>query len=499
MLRRSTRSFSKSCASFISTSNASLGNSPSSASQPTPSPQPIPHNRAQSPENELKKDELRLLETAYRKYNHISQRLLEATYISSNIPPVESAKELSSFLRRHKQNAHFASFTNFNHLPINFGLNQNIPLKSESTAEQLRKVAESFRAVPIKYSFAYGLKVFQQKDNNGKANQTDVIMATTYPSHFHLLNLYRHPDHYSFLGSFGSELVTRVQNAGPGVYFNPYVKIGDSTVKYGVVSVEKCLSDLLNWDSLYLAGRLQKPVRILKDDARIRFAVQENLRNAVAVALLLSRDSKMDLSRLFETIAGLSYHGDIRTMIGGENPKKVHNIVAAQGDEFKSLYSPLLNIFVEDNFIVFDLENTISINDSPEYRAYLVDNLPFNLKSNLFKNHISTNTISVGVDEETQSVLSGKARPVLYDIFLGSGLGKASEKVIEEEKTYKPSEFVLDLVNAPNFDSMVSKTLRGIVFYPSMVQAVKGVFTAGFGKSWNYAAEKRRKYNEGAK
>jgi translocator assembly and maintenance protein 41 len=67
-------------------------------------------------------------------------------------------------------------------------------------------------------------------------------------------------------------------------------------------------TDLLSWETLYLSGRMHKPIRIIKDDARVKLTQQVNLASAARTALL-TLPEKFDESQLFERIAGFSYGG----------------------------------------------------------------------------------------------------------------------------------------------------------------------------------------------
>ena len=57
-------------------------------------------------------------------------------------------------------------------------------------------------------------------------------------------------------------------------------------VKYGTVSTSALIRDLWTWDSMFMAGRLHKPVLYLAEDALINEAMSANLDSALAAALL---------------------------------------------------------------------------------------------------------------------------------------------------------------------------------------------------------------------
>lgn len=61
-------------------------------------------------------------------------------------------------------------------------------------------------------------------------------------------------------------------------------------IKYGVVGTDMLLRDLREWDMLYIAGRLHKPVLHLTADAELAAAADANLGSALAAGLLLLPD-----------------------------------------------------------------------------------------------------------------------------------------------------------------------------------------------------------------
>ena len=208
---------------------------------------------------------------------------------------------------------------------------------------------------------------------NTKPPMLDMIFAVENSKAWHASNLALNRSHYSFPWQFlGAGMIEAVQSkSGAGIWYNTLVPIpganNGATMKYGVMSVDHLLDDLLNWKYLYAAGRLHKPVRISPpvtgatcgnnptrrgDLPKVKFAEgerrdkilaasRENLRHALRAALLML-PSEFSAEDLYTAIAALSYNGDWR-MVFGENPHKVSNIVSAQISLFHSLYGPILN------------------------------------------------------------------------------------------------------------------------------------------------------------
>ncbi|KAJ1942426.1 Mitochondrial translocator assembly and maintenance protein 41 [Linderina pennispora] len=319
--------------------------------------------------------------------------------------------------------------------------------------EQLQGVLRQFDA-PIRYAFAYGSGVYKQAGYSGQSKpMIDLVFAVSHPDHWHALNIAQNRSHYSFMGSLGADAVTFVQSQmGAGVYYNPFVEINGVVIKYGVVSMDTLSSDLLNWDSLYLAGRMHKPTLTLRRDPLMRISKQVNLTHAMRAALLML-PKNFSSRELFHAIASLSFSGDFRMRVGGENPNKVGNIVDAQLPLFKSRYASIIEGLPNLEFIGQDL---LQQDMGPSARAAMVRKMP--------------NRFYAGL------VRQGKKAGVR----LPPGFGA---EVVNTEK----------LVAVDQIADIAKKAVEGIVARPALTQSLKGVLSSGVAKSLTYMRAKNEK------
>lgn len=318
----------------------------------------------------------------------------------------------------------------------------------------------------------------------------DFIFGVSYTQHWHSLNLQQHRDHYSAIGSLGSSFVSRIQDKwGAGVYFNPYVTVNGTLIKYGVVNLDTLYRDLSEWDTLYLAGRLQKPVKILRDDPKIRLANQINLVSAVRTALLLLPGTFTE-QHLYNTIAGISYLGDPRMSLGAENLNKVANIVKHQLPNFRRLYAPLIenlpNVSFQDprcsspSWVDDPNTNATMAQDmDPQKRGNMVRRLPKNFREKLYFQYQSKfqipqlefNKMMETSNDEDPSRVKRKQGGVFEQRVAGDEQGSLNKEV--------------------------SAVITKIIKWPSYSQTLKGVVTSGLGRGWRYVSEKWEKNREG--
>ncbi|KAI8628240.1 mitochondrial matrix Mmp37 [Xylariaceae sp. FL1651] len=428
----------------------------------------------------------------------------------SNSPSSSSVTDHSDYDWEEKPNFNIDKFTQ---LPYeNFGVNQHMIIDREFK-EVLRQLLWKFRA-PIRYAFAYGSGVFPQskggvateaeikavhprapiavqRAQNGSPKMIDFIFGVSYTQHWHSLNLTQHRDHYSMLGSLGSGAVSHVQDKwGAGVYFNPYVTVEGIQIKYGVVNLDTLCRDLSEWDTLYLAGRLHKPVKILRDDPRVRLANQINLLSALRTALLMLPPTFTE-QELYATVAGISYLGDPRMAFPTEDPKKVTNIVNHNMINFRRLYAPLIeslpNVIFNDpacksaNWVtntdaVLKLEQDMD----PVKRGNMVRRLPKAFRSKLYFEYQKKFQI-----------------PQLeFDKMMEENKNESTESF----KRQQGGNFEQRIAQQPPED--LRKTVRHVIkktiYWPSTTQSLKSFVTAGFSRGFRYLGEKLDKYRQGS-
>lgn len=286
------------------------------------------------------------------------------------------------------------------------------------------------------FAVAYGSGVFAQEGYTAKDKpMIDFIFGVNSTTQWHQHNLETNSKDYSLMiRLLGNGLISYLQKKACKIYYNPYVKFEDSTIKYGVISLDDMVRDFLEWKHLYVAGRMHKPVQILKSTEEVKLAIDLNLSHALNTALLLLPENFTERD-LFLTITSLSYSGDHR-MKFAENPNKTANIVGKNIDGFKELYKNAmvaagLRLNVSESGLIHQSKD-------PEILKNSIEKLPLNL---------------------SQIVQAGD----------------------------------LNFHNPEQVSGAVKKAITEIVKATSTTQTVVGFFTAGLFKSARYVKDKLSK------
>lgn len=198
---------------------------------------------------------------------------------------------------------------------------------------------------PSRFAFAYGSAIFPQAGVSDRSQRMiDLIVAVDDAEAWHSLNMSSNRSHYSSpMSLLGPRAVasTQLSSFGARVYYNTI--LSPRPFKYGVVSTSDLTRDLLQWESLYISGRMQKPIRVLSDTdppVGLAAAIDANLSSAAAAALL-SLPERFREDDLYTAVASLSYRGDIRMQLAVEVGSKVSDIVRANLHRFRALYKPV--------------------------------------------------------------------------------------------------------------------------------------------------------------
>ncbi|XP_064823533.1 phosphatidate cytidylyltransferase, mitochondrial isoform X3 [Oncorhynchus masou masou] len=308
----------------------------------------------------------------------------------------------------------------------------------QNTSVLYRRILSQFPQ-DISLAFAYGSGVFKQNGTSqgqmGK-NMLDFVFAVDDPVTWHTMNLMQNRKHYSVLKFLGPRKISRIQEEhGAGVYYNTLVPVDGRIMKYGVISTDSLIDDLLHWKTMYIAGRLHKPVKILVqgENGKMRAALVGNLKSAVTASFLMLPESFSEEDLLLQ-IAGLSYAGDFRMVIG-EDRSKVANIVKENVQHFRILYN---NILQECPQVVYKpQQGKLEVDKSPEGQFVQLMALPRTLQQRITRL----------VDPP------GKNRDV--------------------------EEILLQVAQDPDCGSVVQQGISSIVKSSSITQTAKGIATAG--------------------
>lgn len=222
----------------------------------------------------------------------------------------------------------------------------------------------------VEFALAYGSGVVEQDgyDYQKKDNfpMLDIILVVNDSEQWHAVNMLRNPSHYTSLIPLTAPLVARFQEGiSANFWFNAYIpmnspKFPGRLMKYGIISKEHLLQDLNNWSQLYIAGRLHKPVHILKKNEEIEKALAQNYEHAIRTSLLLLPGQFNEFD-LYTSVASLSYIGDPRMFIG-ENPKKIVNLVTPIVHHYKKLYQPAFNKLATEADVVKIEDSSLNVN-----------------------------------------------------------------------------------------------------------------------------------------
>lgn len=220
--------------------------------------------------------------------------------------------------------------------------------------------------------YGYGSGVFKQVGYSLKSHpQIDVILLVDDLREWHQQNLKMNSSDYSIMGRIHVNIndLDKLKGYNKINYYS-HIKDGNLYFKYGVMEEKDFISFLSTWRSIFVAGRFHKPTLEIKGNDKEHRAIEENRRQAMFVAALLSPPIVYK-KEFLKTVCNLSYIGSIRMNIA-ENPHKVENIVNGCMDDLASLYDmnlPFISFIDNDRIFI---SHRIAMAHVKELPLYLV-------------------------------------------------------------------------------------------------------------------------------
>lgn len=279
------------------------------------------------------------------------------------------------------------------------------------------------------FAIAYGSGVFKQEGYvEGERPMVDFVFGVRSPREWHRVNMKNRSEDYSLVCSaMGAGTASFLQKSGAGLFYNPYVDFEGCLIKYGVISLDDLEEDLRDWNTLYVAGRMHKPIRMLKSSPEIDDAQKRNLEMAVGVARLLLPENFSEIE-FYEQIAGISYLGDSRMKLA-ENPQKVGNIVNKNLQGFRDLYK---NVIAGQDGLDF-VDSSFEQNCGHEVRGLLYDKLPENIQRGLTRERLGEDgVVEQQIEERIAEIVSRSSKVQTVKGLISAGPIKSFRYVREK-------------------------------------------------------------------
>ena len=276
---------------------------------------------------------------------------------------------------------------------------------------------------------AYGSSVaFQSGYKENEKKQIDLIVIVDDIKKFYEESLVKNAYMYKFIPKiFFSNASKDKLRTGAHICYTSNINYKGDVYKIGVIEKEDVLNDLLNWETFYIAGRMQKEMYTVKKDKEIEKANIINQHNALIVSLLLVNKDNIKLNDLYEILCSLSYIGDSRKKFKAEDPNKVKKIASGSRDYFDSLYK---------NSNLFDIQKDETIKINYELLLKEIDKLPSNLKNRINDYNIDNirNIIRSYLEEIIKSSSNKQTKKGILTTGLTNSISYAYEKLKKGRK-----------------------------------------------------------------
>jgi len=215
----------------------------------------------------------------------------------------------------------------------------------------------------------YGSGINLQHGQENRKPQIDLIVVVDDLKKWHILNAKKNPQDYSFSGKlFFKYAPKKWLRSGGKITYMTYIPFNGRKYKIGTIEKEDFIRDLKGWETFYMAGRMQKPILIVRAPNEILDVIEYNRKAGLVSTKLLLGQGEYDEEYFYTILAGLSYLGDTRMGIA-ENPDKVLNIVKGRFDFYHDTYGKELK-FKRGNVVVEE-EDIKTLPD--DMQKYLMD------------------------------------------------------------------------------------------------------------------------------